>query len=365
MNTAKAIINLNNFEHNVKYMQSIAKEAELYPVIKANAYGHGFNRIALKISDMKLQGVCIATINELKELIDLDLNYSILHLGRLSFSDFEFYQNTNVIATINTLSDIENIKRNNISSKPIRVHIKVDTGMTRMGCSIDCFEKILEACLNTKSISLEGIYSHLANSEDRNSVYNTQQFFIVRKILTCLKNKSLDYLKIHLLNSGGLLNYPEFHCDIIRTGLALYGISPLHGNNHKFKPVMELKAPIVLNKKISRGTMIGYGCSYKARKDMKVSMVQCGYGDGIPYEFSNQGFVYYNNKKIPIIGRVSMDLISIDTTLVDCKVNDYVTIWGGLSDDSRVENIAKLFNSIPYTYITGITDRVIREYIDD
>ena len=128
---------------------------------------------------------------------------------------------------------------------------------------------------------------------------------------------------------------------------------------------MEFKAPIVLNKNIAKGTMIGYGCSYKAKKNMKVSIIQCGYGDGIPYEFSNQGFVYYNNKKIPIIGRVSMDLISVDTTFVNCQINDYVTIWGGLSDDSRLENIAKFFNNIPYTYITGVTDRVIREYIDD
>tara|TARA_B100001013_G_C24592547_1_gene435390 strand:+ start:74 stop:1171 length:1098 start_codon:yes stop_codon:yes gene_type:complete len=365
LSTTKAIINLGNFEHNVRYMQSIAKKAEIYPVIKANAYGHGFIRVARKIADLKLKGVCIATINELEELTNLNLNYSILHLGRLSFSDFSLYQNNNVIATINTLDDAKNIKKFNNSNKAVRAHIKVDTGMTRMGCDIKNFDKILNYCLKTDSISLEGIYSHLANSESRNSNYNKQQFKIFEKILNHLKGKSLDYLKIHLLNSGGLLNSFEFNSDIIRSGLALYGISPLKNNSRKLKPVMELKAPIVLNKNITKGTMIGYGCSYEAKKDMKVSMIQCGYGDGIPYEFSNQGFVYYNNKKIPIVGRVSMDLISIDTTLIDCKINEYVTIWGGSSSDSRVEEIASFFDSIPYTYITGITDRVIREYIDD
>tara|TARA_Y100001970_G_scaffold293883_1_gene444245 strand:- start:13184 stop:14281 length:1098 start_codon:yes stop_codon:yes gene_type:complete len=365
LSTAKVIINLNNFEHNIRYMQSIAKKADLYPVIKANAYGHGFDRIAHKIADLKLKGVCIATINELKQLIHLNFNYSILHLGKISFLDFMLYQNSNVIATINTLDDIKKIKKYNNSSKPIRAHIKVDTGMTRMGCDIKEFIEVLDSCLKEKSISLEGIYSHLANSETSNSDYNNQQFIMFQKIINHLKDKSLNYLKIHLLNSGGLLNYPHFNYDIIRTGLALYGISPLHNTRNKFKPVMEFKAPIVLNKDIVQGTMIGYGCSYEAKKDMKISIIQCGYGDGVPYEFSNQGFVYYNNKKIPIVGRVSMDLISVDTTLVDCKINEYVTIWGGESSASRLEDIADYFNNIPYTYITGITDRVVREYIDD
>jgi len=346
-------------------MQSIAKKADLYPVIKANAYGHGFNEIAHKISDLKLKGVCIATVSELEELINLNFNYSILHLGRLSFPNFALYQNDNVIATINSLNDIKNIKRFNNSGKPIRAHIKVDTGMTRMGCNMIDFDKILDSCLRTDSIFLEGVYSHLANSENQNSNYNNQQFIMFKKILSHLENKSLNYLKIHLLNSGGLLNYPDFDSNIIRSGLALYGISPLHGISNKLKPVMELKAPIILNKKISQGTMVGYGCSYKAKKDMKVSMIQCGYGDGIPYEFSNQGFVYYNDEKISIVGRVSMDLISIDTTSIDCKINEHVTIWGGSPEESRVENIANLFNNIPYTYITGITDRVERKYIDD
>jgi len=365
LSTAKAIINLNNFEHNIRYMQSIAKKAELYPVIKANAYGHGLNKIAHKIADLKLKGVCIATANELKQLINLNFDYSILHLGKLSFLDFTLYQHDNVIATINTLDDVKKIKKFNNSNKPIRVHIKIDTGMTRMGCDIEEFVEILDYCLKENSISLEGVYSHLANSETSNSHYNSQQFAMFKEIINHLKDKSIEHLKIHLLNSGGLLNYSEFNCDIIRTGLALYGISPLHNISSELKPVMEFKAPIVLNKNIAKGTMIGYGCSYKAKKNMKVSIIQCGYGDGIPYEFSNQGFVYYNNKKIPIIGRVSMDLISVDTTFVNCQINDYVTIWGGLSDDSRLENIAKFFNNIPYTYITGVTDRVIREYIDD
>ena len=121
---------------------------------------------------------------------------------------------------------------------------------------------------------------------------------------------------------------------------------------------MELKAPIILNKNITKGTMIGYGYSYEAKKDMKVSMIQCGYGDGIPYEFSNQGFVYYNNKKISIIGRVSMDLISIDTTLIDCKVNDYVTIKNGQVINLGFEIDLFVDKNIPRGEIIASTIRV-------
>ena len=365
MNVAKAIINLNNFENNIKYMESIARGAALYPVIKANAYGHGFEKIACKISDLRLQGVCIATINELEDLLSLNLKYSILHLGKLAFSNFSLYENKNVIATINTFDDIENIEKLHKNHRPIRAHIKVDTGMTRMGCNIDDFNKILDYCLRADSILLEGVYSHLANSESENSEYNKEQFLLFNRIVNYLKDNSLNHLKTHLLNSGGLFNYPQFHFDIIRTGLALYGISPLGYHSNKLKPVMNLMAPIVLNREIRKGTMVGYGCTYKAKKDMKLSIIQCGYGDGVPYEFSNKGIVYYKGKKMQIVGRISMDLISVDTTFIDCQINEYVTIWGGDCDDSKIENIAKSFNKIPYTYLTGITDRVIREYIDD
>ena len=359
-----ATINLKYLNHNLDYLKSISDGSELYPVIKANAYGHGLKRIAREIDKSNIKGVCIATINELQDLIDLKVNYSILHLGKISFSDLSLYEHHNVIATINSMDDLKKISRLYDKRKCIRIHIKIDSGMTRMGCTLNEFDAIFKQCLNMKNISLEGIYSHLANSDNKNAKLNQKQINLFAGVVSRIKQKNIKNIKFHILNSGGLFNYGDYKYDLIRTGISMYGISPLGTHNNNLKPVMEFKAPLVLKKHINKGTMIGYGDFYEAKRDMEIAIVQCGYGDGIPFEYSNKGFVYYDKSRLPIIGRVSMDLISIDITNIDIKINDYVTLWGSILDtESRLEYIAKFFNNIPYTFITRITDRVKREYI--
>ena len=361
----KAEINLNNFEHNISYLKSLNETSEIYPVIKANAYGHGIREIAIKLEQLDIKCVCIATINELVNLKDMNLQHSIFHLGRMAFDSLHNYEDKRIIATIHSIDDVKLINKYFNKNKYIRVHIKVDTGMTRMGCQMSEFKSIFKECINSSVIKLEGIYSHLANSENNDSLYNKFQFSNFSKILSLVnKNTKKNNLKFHLLNSGGLFNFKEYKLDATRIGLAMYGIYPYGLSGKNLKPVMKLTSPIVLNKKISKGTRIGYGCNFEAKNDMKVSIVQCGYADGLPYYFSNKGMFDLNNKSVPILGAVSMDLVCIDTTNIDCSINDRVTIWGGNLNKNRIENIAKQFNVIPYTLITGLSNRIEREYID-
>ena len=364
MNLATAVINLNHLRHNVKYLKSLSRNSILYPVIKANAYGHGFKEIARALQEINIEGVCIATINELKDLISLNFKYSILHLGKISIPSLNIYKNKNVIATINSIEDIESINKLNTLKTPIRVHIKIDTGMSRMGCDVNDFKKIFNKCLESKHIKLEGIYSHLANSDNKNIKLNQKQIDLFESIIHKIKKQDIKDIKFHILNSGGLFNYGKYKYDLIRTGLSIYGISPLGIHNDNLKPVMEFKAPLILKKCISKGTMVGYGNSYQADGDMDVAIIQCGYGDGIPFEYSNKGFVYYKKSKMPVIGRVSMDLICIDITEVDINIGDYITLWGSMSNkETRLEYIAKYFNNIPYTFMIGITNRVKKRYV--
>ena len=172
-------------------------------------------------------------------------------------------------------------------------------------------------------------------------------------------------MKIHLLNSGGLFNYSDETLNIVRLGLSIYGISPLGEINNNLKPVMEFKAPIVLIKNIKKDKMVGYGCSFIAKNNMRIGIVQCGYADGVPFTYSNKGYVFFKKFKLNIIGRVSMDLIAVNLENIPCIEGDWVTLWGGSLDASRLEIIATVHNDIPYTYITGITKRVEREYIVD
>ena len=363
MNLPVTIINMRYLRHNLDYLQSISDNAELYPVIKADAYGHGFKQIAEELDKNNIKGVCIATINELQNLINFRVNYSILHMGKIDFSEISLYSNDNVIATINSMDDLKQISEFCDYGDIFKVHIKVDTGMTRMGCAIEQFDEIFEQCLNMDNIRLEGVYSHLANSDNSDANLNQIQINSFIKIIDKVKKQN-NNIKFHILNSGGLFNYGNYKYNLVRTGLSIYGISPLGIHNENLKPVMEFKAPVILKKHVKEGVMIGYGNSYQSTKNMDIAIVQCGYGDGLPFEFSNKGFVYCNTFKIPIVGRVSMDLICIDITGINIEIDDYVTLWGSVVDNgSRLEYIAKMFNKIPYIFMTGISSRVRREYV--
>lgn len=357
-----AIINLNNLRKNIKYLRSQTGSADIIPIVKANAYGHGSIEILKVLKDEKVRCVGIATTNELKEIIDEDLKLNILHLGKIDFNRLEYYLNKDVIATINTYEDVIILKNKLNNYQKVRVHIKVDTGMHRMGCNYKDLDRIIKEIRSTSSITIEGIYSHLACSEDFSSEHNKKQITIFKNIINLIKMKNI---KFHLINSGGIFNYNECCFNFVRAGLSIFGISSNRVINNKLSSVMELIAPVVLVKNVLEGDKIGYGCTYTVERKMKIAILQCGYADGIPYNYGNKGHVYFENKKLPILGKVSMDLICIDCSKVkQINENDQVTIWGGDMKESKLENISKRFGNIPYIYLTSLSNRVERVYID-
>ena len=356
----RATINLENFRDNIKYIQSLSKSSKIFPVIKANAYGHGYTKIAKILSQESIDTICVATFDEIVEILKEDLNLNILHLGRIILE--ESIINNRVIFTINSLDDIENI--NKVCSKinkKMRCHVKVDTGMNRMGCKMNEFNEILELAHRSDFINVEAVYSHLACSENKYSESNKKQILSFNYVRDLTKKYKLKY---HLLNSGGILNYPNSAFDYIRVGICIYGVSPLGIINKNLKPVMKLSAPIVLIKNIYKGESVGYGCTYTAKNKTRIAVVQCGYADGIPRDFGNKGCVYFDKYEFPIIGRVSMDLICIDISMLDESIFlKNVIIWGGSQSQSRLEVISKKFNTIPYVYLTGLSNRVKRVYV--
>jgi alanine racemase len=355
-----ARINLDHLVSNINYLKSKIHSSEIYPVIKSNAYGHGSIKIAKILSKNSIKTVCVATCNEILEILNEKTKLNIFHLGKIVLCKKNM--NKKVIFTIHSLSDINYIKskckRENYT---IRCHIKVDTGMGRLGCSMQDFIEIFKLAIKSNYIELEGIYSHLSCADNKKSDYNKKQINNFEYIINQVKKYDL---KFHLLNSAGIFNYNKFSYNYVRSGLAIYGISPLGKLDKNLKPVMEFSAPVVLYKEIKKGDKIGYGCTFHANKKMKVAIIQCGYGDGIPIEFSNKGYVFYKKYKFPIVGRVSMDLICIDITGYNEKNKiDKVIIWGGENIYSRLEYIANNFNTIPYIYLIGITNRVERVYV--
>ena len=359
---AKAIINLKSLRHNINYIKSlINSSANIMPVVKADAYGHGYSEIVRVLKDEGINCVCVATASETQQILDLKLDINILHLGRISKELSTIYSNKNVIATINSSNDIKII--NSFNFGKVRCHIKVNTGMNRMGCDLSEFDNIFKQLSKLSNVKIEGVYSHLACSYNIESKHNKLQIDNFINIISKYKELSLCY---HLLSTGGMINFPDYHLNGVRCGLSLYGVSYFDDVNKYLKPVMKFLAPIVLIKNINKGEKVGYDCAYISTKKTKIALIQSGYADGVPLEFGNKGFVYYNSKKLPILGKVSMDLTCVDCTGINIQEGDFVCLWGdGNNKETSLNLISTNFKSIPYLYLTNVSSRVKRIYLDD
>ena len=356
-----AEIILENLNNNYLIIQNEVGNAKVMGVIKADAYGHGAIEIAKSLSQTKIHGFCVALIKEIIELRENSITKPILHLGKLPASNLDIFTGS-TLCTINSSEDIDVIQNYFINNGiKVSAHIKFDTGMGRMGFHYSQAQEILTDIHQCEAINLEGIYSHFSTAEDTDTTFMELQRFRFDEIVKFSKLLFSD-LTYHISNSAGIFQDTRNHYDMVRPGITLYGVTPFGTTHEKLKPVMHLKAPVVLKKKIYKGESVGYNQSFLAEKDFEMAVIQAGYGDGVPTQFSNSGTVIWREKSLPIIGKVSMDLITVDCTNINLNIGDDVTIWG--SDYNRIELLSEEVNKNPYTFLTGVTQRVNREYVN-
>ncbi|MDB3868608.1 alanine racemase [Candidatus Marinimicrobia bacterium] len=356
-----ANINLKNLINNYLIIQNEVGDAKVMGVIKADAYGHGAIEIARSLSQTKIHGFCVALVKEIIELHENGITKPILHLGKLSASNLDIFTGS-TMCTINSFEDIDAIQNYFINfGTKISAHIKFDTGMGRMGFHYSQAEEVLTKIHQSKAINLKGAYSHFSTAEEPDFTFMELQRFRFDEIVKFSK-LLFPNLTYHISNSAGIFQDTRNHYDMVRPGITLYGVTPFGTPHEKLKPVMHFKASVVLKKRISKGETVGYNQSYFAEKDLEMAVIQAGYGDGIPTQLSNSGTIIWDEKSLPIIGKVSMDLITVDCTDINLNVGDDVTIWG--SENHRIELLSKEVNKNVYTFLTGVTQRVNRQYIN-
>ncbi|MBT7377225.1 MAG: alanine racemase [Candidatus Marinimicrobia bacterium] len=356
-----AEINLENLNHNYFIIQNEVGDSKVMGVIKADAYGHGAVEIATSLSATKIHGFCVALVKEIIELREHGITKPILLLGKFFPIHLELF-NANTICTINAFEDIDVIQNYFVKTgNKISAHVKFDTGMGRMGFHYSQAEDVLAKIKQSSGILLEGIYSHFSTAEEVDSTFMELQRSQFDEVIQVSKTQ-FQNLTYHISNSAGIFTDSQNHYDMVRPGITLYGVTPFGKAHDKLQPIMHFKAPVVLKKKILNGESVGYNQTFFAEKDFEMAVIQAGYGDGIPMELSNSGSVVWNEKKLPIIGKVSMDLITVDCTNIDINVGDHVTLWGSVNH--RIEWLSKEVNKNPYTFLTGVTKRVKREYIN-
>ncbi len=361
----EADIHLNHLKHNYLAIKKMVGDAKVMAVIKANAYGHGVVPVARVLSDEGVHGFCVALGSEAEELINAGIQEPILHLGRISNSNLELYKSGQVRCTINTFEDLTQLGKFGTPNSPIFAHLKIDTGMGRMGVRFDAADSIMNSLKGIPEIRVEGVYSHFATAEETDTQYRDDQLDLFKKVMNMAKMIFPDVKFFHIANSAGILNCPESHFNMVRPGISLYGVSPLGTPHNKLKPVMKMKAPVVLVKKMKADESVGYSRLYTAEMDEAIALLQAGYADGIPTVFSNSGSVEINGSTYPIIGKVSMDLIAINCGNNTIDEGDEAVFWGGKDENYQLEYLAKKYKKIPYEFLTGVSARVKRNLINE
>ncbi len=350
---ATVTLSTKNLLHNLETIKKQAQDREIMAMIKANGYGHGLRSVAMLL-DGKVSSFGVACVDEALALRKVNVKAPItLMSGAFEPNDLLIASEQNfhlIFHEKQQLKWLETIKLTN----PIKIWLKIDTGMGRLGFLPEDTKEIYKILSNNPQIIKPiGIISHLAYSEEKDHPLNQTQFKRFKQF-----TKELSGPK-SIANSAAIFNFENNLYEVVRPGLSLYGISPLphkSASSLNLKPVMTLQTKLVKVSNFKKHTTIGYGARFSCPEDMPVGVIAMGYGDGYPRTAKDGTPVLVNNKKCQIVGRVSMDMATIDLrNCPDAKVGDPVTLWG---EKLPIEEVAKHTDHIPYDLICGVQQRI-------
>lgn len=352
MNRAVATIDLEALKHNLSRIKEIAPKSFVLAMIKSNAYGHGLVRVAKTLPLANAFGV--ACIDEALILRKNRISTPIVVMrGFIDAKELKKFVHYNLVAVIYHSHQLNLLEKNKVSS-PLQVWLKIDTGMHRLGFSL---EKVVSAYDRLSACSSVqkpiGLMTHLADADNKDRSFTEWQINQFKGIV-----KDRDVPK-SVVNSAGVLSYSTAFLDWIRPGIMLYGVSPFSwetGVKRNLKPVMTLSARIIAIKNCRPGEVVGYGCTWRSSENTSIGIVGIGYGDGYPRHAPCGTPTLLHGKICPLIGRVSMDMIAIDLRHeLEVKIGDEVVLWG---NGLPVEEIAEQAGTISYELLCKITQRV-------
>ena len=365
-----AYINLNNIRHNIEVIHDCNPNADIMCVIKADGYGHGSLECARVLEGYDyVYGFAVATADEGIELRINGIRKPILVLGYTFKASYHSMISYNIMPTIISY-DMAKDFDNECAKMGVRlnVHIKVDTGMGRIGFrnnddDLNTIVKISEL----SNLHFQGIFTHFARADEEDLNNAKKQLDDFHDIINTMAEKGIDFDMIHAANSAAIIGLKNAAFDVVRAGIILYGLWPSDEVSHliDIKPVMSIKSHIVFIKEIDAGDSISYGGTFTATEKMKVATIPIGYGDGYPRSLSGRGYVLIKGKKAHILGRVCMDQFMVDVTDIDVNVLDTVTILGTDGDNTiTMEELGDLSGRFNYEFACDIGKRIPREYID-
>ncbi|MBT9439816.1 MAG: alanine racemase [Desulfobacterales bacterium] len=369
-----AEVDLKAIAHNIRELRRITNpKARFMAIVKANAYGHGIIEVARQSLENGAEALGVANIEEGIQLRKAGIDAPVLIFGYTSpvhakkLIEFDLTQTVYSYETSRALSEAVAAY-----GKKIKVHIKVDTGMGRLGLLRGIKDNSLsevESISRLPMLELEGIYTHFATADKSDRSYAGKQFEIFMDFLNQLRIAGLEIPVTHAANSAAIINMPETHLDMVRAGISIYGLytsEEVDRSIIKLKPAMELKTKIIHLKKVPAGFKVSYGTTYETEKPTTIATVSIGYADGLNRLLSSKGrMLVCGGQSAPIVGRVCMDMTMLDVGKIpEIAIGEEVVVFGKQGNASiSVDEIASTINTINYEVVSTIMERVPRIYL--
>ena len=355
---SKVIVNLSNIKNNLNIIKKFSNTI-ICPVIKANAYGLGDIPIAKFLIKNKCKDFWVANIIEALKIKKNVPNINIYVANGLNKNEEKIFLKNKFIPVLNTYEQFKKWT-NFLNKKKVfkELAIQVDTGMCRSGFQNEDILKLRNDRSILQKFKEVIIFTHLASADEKKSRYNNDQ---KNKFLKIKSMFQFQNCKFSLAASGGIFLGKDYHFDMVRPGIALYGGKLFF--NKKLKNVVSLISPVIQINSLKKGETAGYNQTYKAKKNIITATIPLGYADGVKIKISNIGHVFYKNIKLPMIGRISMDLMIIDITKVKnkIKIGDYLEVFG---KNISLDDFARISDTSPYDIITSISDRCEKVYVN-
>ena len=360
-----AEVNLNNLEYNFRQVKShLPRPTKVLVTVKADAYGHGLIPISKRLAASGVDYLGVASIDEGIKLRKAQVKTPILVLGVILKQDIQSLFTFKLTPTICDYKLAFALsKKATALKKPMRLHIKVDTGMGRIGVAHQDALELVSKIHKLKSIVIEGIFTHFpfADSGRKFTAFQIKLFY---KLVADLRKRGIAIPLVHAANSAGLINHRDSHFTMVRPGLVIYGLHPQGGSRLKLKPVLSLKTRVIFIKQVPAGSGISYGHAYITKRAACIVTLPIGYGDGYPRNLSNLGPLLIGGKKFNISGRICMDQIMVDVGNFKPRLAAEVVLIGKQGKQRIIaEELADLAGTIPYEIVCGLGSRIPRVYI--
>jgi alanine racemase len=362
----QAYIHLGNLTHNMNLLQDLVGKRPLWPAIKANAYGHGAQIIARHLIDSGYKTLCVAHVPEAVELLESGLDAVYVILTPTLPENSPYFVRYGLEAVVCTLEEVAGLAAAaRVARKSVTVHLKVDTGMGRVGIRPDQVTGFLDQCADFPEVHVKGIMSHFPKADEGDKTFSLEQIRIFKGVVEQTRKYGIGIY--HFANSAAIFDLPDAHLDAARPGISIYGLKPSHTvlnpKVNDLRPVLEWKTRIIFLKEVPAGTGLSYGHIYHADRPSLIAAIPIGYGDGLSCLLSNRFYVLVGGTRCPQVGRICMDQCLVDVTGLRGRVSlgDEVVIIGRQENEEvTADELARKLGTINYEIVTNISGRVPR-----